>query len=283
MTRRRSERGVTIVEAAFALPILLMFLMGLVDLGLWAFNTNQATNAARDGARTATIGYQQADVVHSDDWKAIVASIEAHLPGRIIAPAQIQVGCVDRHGDAVAGGCAVATVDVDRIRVEVVWSWDLLTPIAGSIGMDRATSSGVATMAITGRPVAGTPTVATAAPTSTTTTSEPASTSTTAASACVVHSAVLTPAAPTVNGAGKLQDVFIAVTTNGVDRCSGLTVQLAPVGSTRVQSAVCSSCTSMMDQTWRYSSDEKVWGGATRGVVRVFNDFVDQKQEFDIT
>jgi Flp pilus assembly protein TadG len=282
MRRLGPDRGVTIVEAAFALPILFMFFMGLVDLGLWAFNTNQATNAARDGARTAIIGHRQADVPHSDDWDAIVASVEEHLPGRTISPAQIQVRCVDPQGDDVAGGCAAATIEVDRVRVHVAWAWDLLTPIAGSVGLHQATSSGVGTMVIAGGPVPGTPPVATTAATVPTTTTAPASTSTTAASACVVHSITLQPTAPAVNGAGKLQDVVVAVTTNGADRCSGLAVQLAPVGSTRVQSAVCSSCTSITDQTWRYRSDDKVWGGATKGAVRVFNDFVDQYREFDL-
>lgn len=283
MTRRRSERGVTIVEAAFALPILLLFFMGLIDLGLWAFNTNQATNAARDGARSAIVGFREADVEHSDDWNAIVASVEEHLPGRTISPAQIDVHCLDGQGDPVVGGCAASTVDVDRIRVEVAWSWDLLTPIAGSIGLDRATSSGVTTMVIVGSPVAGTPPVPVTASTSTTTTSAPASTSTTADSDCAIHSVALAPEVPTVNGAGKLEgEVMITVTTNGADRCSGLAVQLTPVGSTRVQSAVCSDCESVLVQTWRYRSDEKVWGGATTGVVRVFNDFIDQQKEFDL-
>ncbi len=47
------ERGTTIVEAAFVLPILLMFLLGILEFGR-AYNEYQVlTNAAREAARYA--------------------------------------------------------------------------------------------------------------------------------------------------------------------------------------------------------------------------------------
>ncbi len=50
---RRKQRGATIVEAAFVLPILFMFLIGILEFGR-AYNEYQVlTNAAREAARFA--------------------------------------------------------------------------------------------------------------------------------------------------------------------------------------------------------------------------------------
>jgi Flp pilus assembly protein TadG len=53
MTRNRSHRGATLVEAAATLVLLLMVIMGVVEFGR-IFNLYQVvTNAAREGARYA--------------------------------------------------------------------------------------------------------------------------------------------------------------------------------------------------------------------------------------
>ena len=51
---RRNEQGVTIVEAAFVIPILFLFMFALIDIGLWEYQRTQASAAARDGARPPT-------------------------------------------------------------------------------------------------------------------------------------------------------------------------------------------------------------------------------------
>jgi Flp pilus assembly protein TadG len=53
----RKQRGATIVEAAFVLPILFMFLLGILEFGR-AYNEYQVlTNAAREAARFAVAPY----------------------------------------------------------------------------------------------------------------------------------------------------------------------------------------------------------------------------------
>ena len=52
---RRGERGQDLIELALVLPLVLVIVMGIVDLGR-AFNTYMVVvNAAREGARTAAI------------------------------------------------------------------------------------------------------------------------------------------------------------------------------------------------------------------------------------
>lgn len=48
---RRSERGANLVEAALVVPILILILAGVVDLGRAFYNYISLANAAREGAR----------------------------------------------------------------------------------------------------------------------------------------------------------------------------------------------------------------------------------------
>lgn len=148
--RSNGERGVTIVEAAFALPILLMFMFGLVDVGMWVFNSNQATNAARDGARLGIIDFETADDIGSEMHTAIVAAVESRLDRHVSAD-QVTVRCVTPGGTST--DCEYADVDADRIQVDVEWHWDFVTPIAAVFGQDRGSASGSATMVLSGRPL----------------------------------------------------------------------------------------------------------------------------------
>jgi hypothetical protein len=59
--RLTNDTGATLVEASFALPIVLFFLMGMVDLGSAELRNSQTTNAARDGARVGMIKWLNAD------------------------------------------------------------------------------------------------------------------------------------------------------------------------------------------------------------------------------
>lgn len=159
--RCRDERGVTIVEAAFAFPILLMFMFGLVDLGMWTFNSNQATNAARDGARMAVLDFETADDEGSPMHALVVAAVEQRLD-RTVEADEVSVSCVSPTGATI--DCGVAEVDLDSVRVDVEWDWNLVTPIAAVLGYDEGAAVGSATMKLIGRPLS------TTAPVGTTTT-----------------------------------------------------------------------------------------------------------------
>ena len=158
--RRRQERGATIVESAFAIPIVLMFIIGLLDYGMWALNANQAANAARDGARVGILAYAQADALSSPDRDTIVAAVLSRLPAGTATADDVTINCVDPAG--VTRACATARLDKDRIRVEVSWAWPMLSPLAGSVGSGSGRTSGTASMVLIGLP--------TEAPTTTTTT-----------------------------------------------------------------------------------------------------------------
>lgn len=65
MARRRRPRdaGQSLVEFALVIPVFLLLLVALFDVGLAVFSYNTLTNAAREGARTAIVNQDQATVV----------------------------------------------------------------------------------------------------------------------------------------------------------------------------------------------------------------------------
>ncbi len=47
----RNDKGATAVEFAIILPVLLLFVFGIIEWGLYMYNRQVITNAAREGAR----------------------------------------------------------------------------------------------------------------------------------------------------------------------------------------------------------------------------------------
>ena len=177
---RRLDRGATLVESAFAVPILFMFMIALLDFGLWALNANQAANAARDGARAGIFAFARADTLSGPDRETVVAAVLSRLPEGTATDADISISCMDPEG--VTHPCATARVDTHRIRVEVSWTWPMFSPLAGSLASGDGRTSGTASMVLLGLPSeAPTTTTTTTTSTTTTTTSTTTTTTTTAA------------------------------------------------------------------------------------------------------
>lgn len=265
IVRRRAsdERGVTIVEAAFALPILFMFMFGLIDLGMWTLNANQATNAARDGARRAIIDFKDADDDGSAHHDAVVAAVEDRLAGQDIET--VQVTCVDHLG-AELPSCDTADVTKDSVRVIVRWNWTLITPMAAILGYDEGAATGSATMRIVGRPLPG------SSSTSTTTTTTP---DTTSATDCAVAEGDLTVSPSTIqttgNGASQLKEALVvSFKTNGAEACKPLWVELYNSKDGKQTARVQCGCGAhATDFSWSYVGSDNVWKAGGNGEVRV--------------
>ena len=59
---RRDQSGLALLEMALVMPVILIFLMLIVDAGLIFFNGVSATNAVREGARCGVVGHNQASI-----------------------------------------------------------------------------------------------------------------------------------------------------------------------------------------------------------------------------
>ena len=153
MTARRATAGAAMVEAAFALPVLFMFVFAMIDLGLWGMYTNQAESAARDGARAGILVFHHADIPAAADREAVVDAALRRLPEGTARREDVVISCLDP--DDVPRPCSTARLDIDRIHVEIRWRWPLLTPVAGLLGRSEGFAAGSASMVIVGLPTAG--------------------------------------------------------------------------------------------------------------------------------
>jgi Flp pilus assembly protein TadG len=114
------------LETALVVPLVILFILGSADLGLWVFERAQAASSARDGARRGTFSYGQADIAGSSDAVAIADAIRQRLGSRSFLTEIHCVGPTDTM--PLLGGCATASViKPDRIQVAVTWQRPGLT------------------------------------------------------------------------------------------------------------------------------------------------------------
>lgn len=115
MTRRRRQEGQSLVEMALVLPILLLILMGIFDMGRAIFAFNAVSNAAREAARLAIVDQKTSGVVDEGKRSAIgldptTVAVTFTLPD---CPGPVLIGCT--------------------AQVKVDYPWQAITPIIGSV------------------------------------------------------------------------------------------------------------------------------------------------------
>jgi Flp pilus assembly protein TadG len=124
-------QGQSFLELAIALPLFLVVVFGVFDLGRVFFSTITLVNAAREGARFLTTHPEDL----GNETEAFLgtkqtAIQEAGYSGIILTKAQVAVSC-DNGGDdepdmCDSGGPAVVTVTQD---FDLVLGWMLPSPI----------------------------------------------------------------------------------------------------------------------------------------------------------
>ena len=147
----RDQRGSVLVEAALVLPLVILFMLGAVDLGMWVFQTTQAGSAARSGARVGILNYRLADQTGSTDEARIRTAVARDAATD--AAVSVVIRCVGPGSTAVlTGGCQSASVvSPDRIMVNVSWSRPSLTFLTLPFGATQTVNAS-AVMAINGLP-----------------------------------------------------------------------------------------------------------------------------------
>jgi len=98
--RRTGQRGQSLVEFAFVLPIIVLVIVAFVEIGRAVFAYNTIANAARQGARVAAVN-QLGVVTDCDESRPIEDPYEPHWSIR---------GCVIAAGGAL--GITTANVAV---------------------------------------------------------------------------------------------------------------------------------------------------------------------------
>ena len=114
--RKRDQQGAAAVEFALILPIFLLMLFGIMDFGYMINRSSIVNNAARDGARQASLGESE-DVVRA----SVLNSLDG-MPG-----ATVDVSCVPAAGN---GPCTLAShARGDEARVRVRYVHEFITPV----------------------------------------------------------------------------------------------------------------------------------------------------------
>jgi hypothetical protein len=154
----RGERGAVVVEMAFVLPLLFLFLIGSLQVGLVVVGNSSATNAAREGARAASIRYECADnhvsvrcpANPSTNYNFIKAAVHDKLVGLVKTDSvTVAVECRSRSAAGAVILCERGHVDpdVDVVIVTVGWRHIGATP-----HVSDTVHTSVARSTIIGRP-----------------------------------------------------------------------------------------------------------------------------------
>jgi Flp pilus assembly protein TadG len=137
---RGSESGQAIIELAFALPLLLVIVMGIFDFGLMFQRYEVVTNAAREGARVGVLpSYSTADAK---------ARAQQYLTsGGLTSSATINAAVA-----SVSFGSPSKTVNQITVTVQYVHNYVFIGPILNLFGgsLGTVTLQGVSTMRVEG-------------------------------------------------------------------------------------------------------------------------------------
>jgi Flp pilus assembly protein TadG len=235
-TRRfRGDDGAVLVEAALVLPIILFVMLGMVEYSVAELQANQASSAARDGARVGILDYKQADVPGSAANNAIVAAVNARLLGQ--RNVTVTVTCLKSDGTTVV--CANAVAEQDRIQVVTSWPYQKIT---GILPVVPKTITSTSRMALVGQVLSMSTTTSTPSSTSSSTTStsststsSTSSTTTTTTGSCVISALIANNGTagqmPSVNNAGKLSANLQVKFTGAGSTCGQFTVTVYPYGA----------------------------------------------------
>ena len=145
---KRSERGANLVEFAIVLPLLVLILAGMVDVG-HAFNSYMViTNAAREGARAASrLSCYPTDAVQRAIYKARIEQSYGHeVAGSAVPPGDRCNAIVIIDPDPIDTGCALGA---DEVQVTV--SYPYATILGGVTGIGDFTMSSSTSMAKVGK------------------------------------------------------------------------------------------------------------------------------------
>jgi len=184
--RRADERGQTLIEFAIVLPVFMLIVFGLVDVGRFVYTNATLSQAAREGARLAAaeanwIGSNHPACVADESGitsarpgahvcPADVASFKSHIEAAVermtvaVGPiAAVHISCNDGSvadpipgdgwtegdgGNACHDGSGNAISGAgEMVSVRVDYTYDLFTPIASSL-FESVPLSGSATMII---------------------------------------------------------------------------------------------------------------------------------------
>jgi Flp pilus assembly protein TadG len=123
---RVRQRGATVVEMSMVLIVVVMVLFGLLDFANLIMLRQLVDNAAREGARLATVSTATLDT------SSIQSTVTNYLGGQQLQNVNIQVYMADPQTGANTGDWTAAALG-DTIAVQVTGSYIPLAPILSQL------------------------------------------------------------------------------------------------------------------------------------------------------
>lgn len=130
LLRRRSE-GQALVEFALVVPIFLLVVLGLFDMGRAVFYYSTISNASREAVRLGIVDQNTADIRQEavDSASGVMPIATGDVTVQYLAP-----------NLAASGPCTIAPYDIGCVvRVEVRHSFQPATPFVGVLNLSAET------------------------------------------------------------------------------------------------------------------------------------------------
>ena len=118
------NRGQTMIEFAFSIPVMLLLIFGLIDFSRAAYTAAVVQWAAQEGARAGIIDLATRD--------SITQAIEDRLVGL----------------DATQAGVTVTQPDASTVEVNVTYPFEFVTPMIAQLVGSGVLMSGTASMIV---------------------------------------------------------------------------------------------------------------------------------------
>jgi Flp pilus assembly protein TadG len=138
--RRKKEGGAALVEFALAVPLLLVVIAGIVDFGFLFQRYEVITNAAREGARMATMpGYSATNVdAYVRNYVQKGLSLSNSAMSTVMPSGSVTVA----NATLTVPGAVSGTISVDAVTVNVTYqhSWLLLRPMLALLSKNWGTT-----------------------------------------------------------------------------------------------------------------------------------------------
>ena len=140
--RRNCRSGQSLVEFALMLPILLLILVVLFDLGRAVYYYSVIHNAAREGARYGIILNDEETACTTPDTAGIEAAVHQRAIGLKVDDITVASACVNIYD---ANDVLISS----KIRVDVSYTFEPVTPLAsmfiseGTISLHSTSSMNV--------------------------------------------------------------------------------------------------------------------------------------------
>jgi Flp pilus assembly protein TadG len=130
MKSRRRTRGQALVEFALIVPIFVIVIFGIIDLGRYVFTANAVSNAAREGSRIGSVGSRPPACATLSREQCVITIADDNAWG-VSSPVTTTVTCeAVAAGDPTPNPIAVSACGTDDLlKVRSQTTFNLLTPL----------------------------------------------------------------------------------------------------------------------------------------------------------